>query len=725
MKKLYQFTVVLVFCYALTSFPVIAGTMTGRVLDIVTRQPMPDVNVQVQGQAAGAATNTDGVFQINNLPAGVYTLVVSCMGYRAEIIPDLRLVNESDKNVEILLTPTVVEGKSVMVTASRSRSLLRDMPVSGAIISTAELQNKTPLTLAEAMAPVSGATFKAYGQTGAMETLSLRGSSYEQVLILWDGQRINSPLNGGIDLGIIPLQSIEKIEVVQDGYSSLYGADAMAGVVNLVSKEPAADGALHGSLNAMVGSFGLSKEELSINQGLGAVSYMLAAHRTDSDGDFDYRTPAAPGGAAKTLQRENSALEQNAVFGRLAWTISPATTINALGEWTSTERGIPGALNNPTVNGSQEDETARYHLNVAHRQSRAWALRVNSFYHTHNVHYIDENPWWPTDSHNDAASAGASLQNDLQFSRQKFIAGATFQQDNGTGKDVGEHERSNTALFAHGEFHLLPAMSSLSLFVMPAIRYDHFSDFGNTINPRLGVLLARPGAAYLGVRGSIGRSFRAPTFNDLYWNEDMYTKGNPDLKVESSDNYEFGLRGALPVIGGLSIDACYFHKDAKDLINWGVDAASGKWMPQNVSAAQLSGGEFSLSLPHISRYFSLDMNVTRLSAINKSGVAGVNDKQLIYRAPWSTGVVGGAAWKSLHITLTMTYLDKRYADEMNTKRLDACTLLNADLALRPLPYLKHVSLVLSVLNVADKDYILVDSYPMPGRMLRVRTGIEL
>jgi len=70
MKKLYQFMVVLVFCYALTAWPVSAGTITGRVLDIVTRQPIPDVNVQVQGQAAGAATNTDGVFNITGLSDG-------------------------------------------------------------------------------------------------------------------------------------------------------------------------------------------------------------------------------------------------------------------------------------------------------------------------------------------------------------------------------------------------------------------------------------------------------------------------------------------------------------------------------------------------------------------------------------------------------------------------------------------------------------------------------
>lgn len=725
MKQLYQFTVALLFCYALTAWPVIAATITGRVLDIVTRQPMPDVNVQVQGQTAGAATNADGVFNITGLPDGSCNLLISCMGYRSESIINLHVNEPGAQNIELHLTPTVVEGKSVMITASRSRSLLRDMPVSGAIIPAADLQNKTPLTLAEAMAPVSGATFKAYGQTGAMETLSLRGSATEQILILWDGQRINSPLNGSIDLGVIPLQNIEKIEVVQDGYSSLYGADAMAGVVNLVSKQPAADGALHGSLNATFGSFGLSKEELSLNQNLGAVSYMLAAHRTDSDGDFEYRIPAAPGSAAQNLHRENSALEQNAVFGRMAWNITPATTINALGEWTSTERGIPGALNNPAVNGSQEDETARYHINFSHQPNSNFALRANSFYHIHNVHYIDENPWWPTDSHNDAASAGASLQNDLQFNRQKIVAGTTFQQDNGTGKDVGKHDRSNTALFAHGELHILPAASSLSLFVMPAVRYDHFSDFGNTINPRLGVLLARPGAAYLGVRGSIGRSFRAPTFNDLYWNEDMYTKGNPDLKVESSLNYEIGLRAALPVIGGISADACYFYKDADDLINWGVDAASGKWMPQNVSSALLKGAELSLSLPQLSRYFSLDMNVTRLSALNKSGTAGVDDKQLTYRAPWSAGVVGGAAWKSLSLTVTITYLDKRFTDEMNTKQLDACTLLNLDLACKSLPYLRCVSLVGSVINITDEEYTLVDNYPMPGRMLRLRTGIEL
>ena len=260
---------------------------------------------------------------------------------------------------------------------------------------------------------------------------------------------------------------------------------------------------------------------------------------------------------------------------------------------------------------------------------------------------------------------------------------------------------------------------------MPSLRYDSFSDFDNVVNPRIGILLSKPGVNYIGLRGSWGRSFRAPSFNDLYWAEDMFTKGNPDLKVERSDNFEIGLRSELSLAGGLNFDLCYFNKDVNDLINWGLDATSGKFMPDNVSAALISGQEFSVSLRELAGVLFTQLNITHMSAINKSGITGTDGKKLTYRSPLSAGLTAGLDLGSLYLTLTATHLDKRYTDKLNSKSLDPHTLFDADLAYKPVFAGIKLNFILSVLNIFDENYTVVENYPMPGRMIRFMAGIGL
>ena len=400
---------------------VMSGTLTGRVVDIATQMPLSDVNVSIENENTGSATNSEGFFNITNTSDTAFDVTISAIGYKQEKIVNLRMGGEQQKKIYVELTPVVIEGQSIMVTASRNRSLLRDLPVSGSIISGNDLENKNVISIAEVIKPAPGVTLKSYGSAGAIESVSLRGSSFEQVLVLWDGQRVNSPLYGGIDLSTISLHSLEKIEIVQDGYSSLYGADAMAGVVNLISKTHSLDGKVHGSVNTTLGSFGLQKTNVSVNQKLGKISYVLAANRTKSDGDFEYENKNADTGKTESLNRKNAGLEQDAYFSKITWDLSSATKINLLGEWAKIDRGVPGSISYPTVDGEQQDESARYHIDLETTPVNYLSVRANTFYHKHNIHYVDRNPFFPTDSQNDAASYGANIQGNIKKTGKHWL----------------------------------------------------------------------------------------------------------------------------------------------------------------------------------------------------------------------------------------------------------------------------------------------------------------
>jgi len=701
------------------------GTIEGKVIDSLTKEPIANVNVVVADAEMGSSTNDQGEFQIPNLTVGLHTLKAQMMGYREESIHNLRIRSEKVHTLHIELTQEVIELESVTVTATRERSLVWDVPVSASIISAVDIERGNPVTLGEAIQEVGGTFVKKYGTAGALETVSLRGSSSEQVLVLWDGQRLNSPLTGGFDLGTISLQPINKIEIIHGGYSSLYGADAMAGVVNLITQKPKLNGKIQAAAHTSLGSYGFQKHEVYFNQRLGNWSYMLSANRVESDGNFEYSVEN--NSQTKSQNRKNANLKSNGLFGKATWSAGPATKVHVQSELARVERGVPGPLSYPTVNGSQEDRSTRIHGDLETTPISGVTIRAGSYYHKHDIHYTDEHPSYPTDSQNDAESYGLNLQSNVKIGRQNFLMGGSYLVESGRGNNVGKRERNSTALFGQGEFEVQSSrmFGGLRTILMPSIRYDHFSDFGDVINPRFGFLISKHGTLPAGLWLSWGKAFRAPTVNDLYWPEDMFTVGNPHLKPEKATSYEIGFRTCLPVADGLELKTCYFDKDAKDLILWAMDMGSGKWMPNNVSAAQISGVEFSLSWRGIAKILNTEINYTRLNSKNRSGVAGLDGKQLPYRPKHSGSFISGLDIGITSLTFTTRYIGGRFVDESNLEQLESHLLFDGDIGVKRIIAGLRFNLVVSVQNIFNKGYKVVWDYPMPGRLWRVKMGLDL
>lgn len=702
------------------------GVIEGRVIDSLTKKPLANVNVTVMDEGTGSATNDNGEFRMSNLPAGLHSLKVEMVGYCESVVHNLRVKPNAVYNIDLELTQTVIELESVTVTATREKSLLWDVPVSASVISSSDLERRNSTTLGQALQEVGSAFVKSYGIAGAMETLSLRGSLSEQVLVLWDGQRLNSPLTGGLDLGTISLQPIERIEIVHGGYSSLYGADAMAGVVNLITRSPQLGAGLQGSIHTLFGSYSFQRYDLNFSQGLGKWSYILSANTTKSDGDFEY-TPAnkADGAESKTVRRENSDLNSKSLFGKATWNASPTTTLRFSGELVEVKRGVPGTLSYPTVNGRQEDESKRIHGDFETTPLSTVTLRASAYYHKQDIHYVDENPYFAIDSQNDAESYGTDFQGHVKMGRHNFLLGGSYLIEATQGSDVGIRKRKSSALFTQGELDLLPPRFSHNLraLLMPSIRYDRFSDFGDVINPKVGLLISKFGTTPIALRMSWGKSFRAPTFNDLYWPEDMFTVGNPNLRPEKATSKEIGLRASLPIAGGLELNTSYFDKEAEDLIQWTVDQSSGKWTPKNVSAAQISGIELSVLCRGIGKLLTTEISYSRLNSKNRSGIVGVDGKELPYRPKHNGSLVTSVNLRNTIFTITARYVGERFINESNSEKLDSHVLIDGDVGIKQVIAGLRFNLGMSVKNIFDKQYEIVKDYPMPGRLWQVKLGI--
>jgi outer membrane cobalamin receptor len=703
-------------------------SIDGTIIDSATKRPLGNVVVSLSGeQTTNTTTDENGAFAFAGLNAGTYVLKAQLIGYQDEILSHLKVQPGKPEQVTLELTQTVIEMEAVVVTATRQRSLIWDLPVSASVISEADLAGRNPLSLGEALRSINGSFVKSYGAPGALESISLRGSSAEQVLVLWDGQRLNSPLNGGIDLGIMPLQSVERIEVVKGEYSPLYGADAMAGVVNLITRSPKAGGHIQLSAQSAFGSLGLKKQGLELGQSVGPLSYLVCFSSTKSKNDFKFKHPGSGEEPAKEIRRENSDLDSRLLFAKAAWQAGVTTRLHLQGTLDKTERGIPGSLSYPTVDGRQTDEGSRVHLDLMAEPLEHLTLQAGTYFHRHRLHYQDDSPFFPTNSQNDVDSYGTSIQGNMKFGRQSLSFGATSLLESANGSDIGERERKSAATFMHGEFQLLPArmMSSLRAVLMPSARCDWFSDLNSTVNPKIGILLSRYGSMPMGLRMSWGQSFRAPTMNDLYWPADPYTAGNPNLKPETTHSYEVGLRTGLTNLPGLELDLCYFKKEVDDLILWTADATTFQWKPDNVSAAEIQGTEISLSTRDLIKHLEAEINYTWLDARNRSGFLALDGKRLPYRPVHTINATASLNLGNALFAVTAGYVGTCFADEANSDELDTFLTVDGDLSFHPSFAGLHLDLGLSVDNILDKSYVVVKDYPVPGRLWRVKAGIGL
>ena len=142
-------------------------------------------------------------------------------------------VSAADETVQI---------KEVVVTATRTEKEQKDVTQSVTVITAEDIKKSGATTAAEVIERTSGVEINDYGTRGSLSNISIRGASYQQVLVLLDGRRMNSASAGGFDMSDLPvlMSEIERIEIVRGPSSALYGADAVGGVVNIITKKTTA-----------------------------------------------------------------------------------------------------------------------------------------------------------------------------------------------------------------------------------------------------------------------------------------------------------------------------------------------------------------------------------------------------------------------------------------------------------------------------------------------------
>lgn len=224
------------FSILLLNLNLFAGTIKGRVTLGKEEALMPGVVVHLMDKKVRFSTDANGSFVIPNIEKGFYRIEFSQLGYKKGYLNNIEVSDDGVTEVSINLDESPFQLNEVVVTGSLNKHLLKDSPVITEVISRKDIEKTGSSDLSEVIKAQTGVELgTSIGQT---QNVRLQGLNKNQVLVLVDGERVTGRVDDAVDLGQIPVNMIEKIEVVKGPLSSTYGSDALGGVVNIITKNP-------------------------------------------------------------------------------------------------------------------------------------------------------------------------------------------------------------------------------------------------------------------------------------------------------------------------------------------------------------------------------------------------------------------------------------------------------------------------------------------------------
>ena len=574
-----------------------------------------------------------------------------------------------------------------------------------------------------------GVTISDEGPKGAQQAVSIRGSTSNEVLILVDGVRANDAMSEIADLSAIPADDIDRIEIVRDGASALYGGDAVGGVINIITKKKASPLVLtveNGSYlpqDHVIG-YGFYKTEEPVSAASLADSQKLAFSWGPQAGDTVFRelgsfTRAANGYTFLDADGEERALQNAGLLGGdgsfgLTFPCWGGSLDADLSGGYKTE-GSPGSQSEPTLDASEDDSFAKASMKYSTDRFLSDSLGLEATLHAEykGLGYSDSDAP-ANDSTQDVFVEGLDLQQTwLASPSLSWVYGLSASYGSVSSDTVGSPSRAAAGAFAES------AIEAGRFSLRPALRYDYYSDF--FANDPLGGIGATLAAAWSlsaidVLKLNLSRAYRVPSFEDLYWPASNGCAGNPELKPETSYAADFGYERND---GALTYTATAYARYSKDVILW-AQGSDGIWRPSNFGAALYPGIEQELRTSFAGNFWA-SINYSFLySYILDAGMTLADDTRAPMTSVHSLNAVLGFAGDTLSWSVTAKYESLRYLTTGNTSFLPSHFTLDGIVKQK---ISKILTAYLAVDNLFDEQYEMVDGYPMPGTELRL--GLEI
>lgn len=643
--------------------------------------------------------------------------------------------------------------EEVVVTATKLSSLRKNVPVSVTVIDSDEIKNINAKDVTDILNYVSSIKVEKYGSMGSVSGILMRGLYSSQVLVLVDGRPINSPSLGMADLSWISAGNIKQIEIVRGPISSLYGSSAIAGVINIITRKPKKNNSCsfsYGSWNTMVS---LIENSNMIN----ALKYTITANMRNSDG-----------------ARPNSEHKNSEITGTLEYNFKPGRISLQTGYYKS-KTGSPGVK--PPEDTADRQDTQKqlgndevsslYDFGQNEKIYFNTSAEIYNFKLSGFLNNWDDNSYmeWisgfdPNWEHHIGTSNykinfyGIEPQYSYKWKKMILTLGAnvnkteliTTSMDSISSTDSVTNQewkktRTTIAAYLQDEIKLDPFRINIGC------RAESTLEYPSQISPRASIVWM----INKELRSSVvyGKGFRIPTLNDLYYPEDPFTEGNPNLKPEKSESYEAGMEWIKNFNDEKNIisKVWIFRQDTYDMIRWDAVGSIGpygnKWTPSNINRVTTQGVETEIVLGLL-KNLKCRFNYTYLNAIQKNMEITRADTLKLEEIERIAAYIPehklnvGLEYKTfydLKISTGIGYVSETYNYYQigwpivtdTTKTLPAYTLLD----LKVSKNWKIVECSFAVNNLLDSKYakfggnIKDENYPLPGRAFTVEARLIL
>lgn len=649
---------------------VTAAVVQGRVEDAASGKPLEGAAVRLLGTDWGASADRTGRFILSTAPPGNWTVEASHLGFKPAERPVA--LGESDTlTLDFRLVPAVLPLEEVVLTATRTRQVLKSVPVATELVRKEDIRAIAAQTAAEALSTRAGLEVR---EDFSGQGVTLQGVDPDKVLILVDGNRVVGRVNGSLDLDQISAGGIKQIEVVKGAVSTLYGSEALGGVINIIT-EPAtapleavfdfsAGGYLPdpgGSASDRLGwrstdwspavNLGIRRGDAAVRAGgryqrIGLVDTDPSTSHTDGRdetdrlnadlrADWDFRPHQRLTLTARFMDEDKFWIEDDQ---RLSYDLSYDDRED--------NRRTDGAVEWQVSRGEAEQLSLKGYLtgnrhhwrkmtqakwgeprvvDYSRNQEDYGELSLNLTRRLHPRHLV---------------TAGADLSRWMVDAESKFgnVDRSAFQADFTTAD-----------AYLQDEFTV-----GAGVTLLPGLRYERHEVYGDNWSPRLSAMWAPRRDVIL--RASVGWGYRAPSAKELYYvfnhiSAGYIVQGNPDLRPEHSENYSVSLEHHYrdQSVGRVT----FYRNNLHDLITFqqvspGDDVYPlGKYRYGNVYAAWTQGVELERSA-RLARGLEASVAYTYLDTRNAQ-----TGNQLIHRArhsgrwtivwrrfPWSTTLWG-------------------------------------------------------------------------------------
>ncbi len=482
-----------------------------------------------------------------------------------------------------------------ITTASKFPQTKMDAPAAVTVITANDIKDFGYRSLADVIRSIRG-TYTTYDR--AYEYFGARGFSTSgdynaRILLMIDGRRVNDVIYDGASIGndgLIDLEDVERIEYVPGSGSSIYGSNALFGVMNVITRQGKD---LQGAtLAGGFGSYGLDREKASAGYRFeNGVDAMFSASRYRSDGHKSlYFAEIDAAGPSDGIAHNQDGDKTDRFFGKISY-----KSFTLEGIYSDRTKNLPIAVYDSSFDSKEpyRDRNSFIEARYEDLLTESVSLSGRLFYGSYDFDAVY--PYGTTNNIDTERShwAGTEVKSVIDAGPHKLVLGGEYQKNfNVTLQNHNDSPYFNfldteVSSYRYG-FYLQDNVSFLDYFTLNAgVRYDYYSVSGDTINPRI-ALIYKP-VDTLALKVLYGTAFRAPNLFEKFYTIANAQKAPMDLGPEKTESFEFVVE--YQPIGNMRLVATAFHNNIKNLINLVNDPNDGLLVFSNSGDVDMNGFE--------------------------------------------------------------------------------------------------------------------------------------